>query len=160
MKNIVFLFLFSVSSAFILSKPVNDVRPVRSSKIVSQMGIFDFFKNAFANELFDDRRVKASHILVKTEEEANEIAKKIETTEITFADAAREFSTCPSSKAGGSLGEFGPGKMVPQFDQVCFDESIEPQTVVGPVKTAFGFHLIKIDKRFVNTNKSEGSSVF
>lgn len=77
-----------------------------------------------------------------------------------FADAASEFSTCPSAKKGGSLGAFGPGKMVKEFDKVCFDETIPVGTVVGPVKTIFGHHLIQVEDRFKNTVKSEGSAVF
>ncbi|KAJ1462948.1 hypothetical protein M885DRAFT_504414 [Pelagophyceae sp. CCMP2097] len=78
----------------------------------------------------------------------------------TFGDAARAFSTCPSGKSGGSLGTFEPGKMVAEFDKVCFDETVPVGVVVGPVKTQFGYHLIRVDDRFKNTVKSDGSSVF
>ena len=52
--------------------------------------------------------VSASHILVDSEDKANEILGKINAGEISFEDAAREYSSCPSSQQGGSLGEFGP----------------------------------------------------
>jgi peptidyl-prolyl cis-trans isomerase C len=54
-------------------------------------------------------------------------------------------SGCPSSKNGGSLGEFGPGMMVKNFDDVCFNEAVG--VVHGPVSTQFGEHLILITQR-------------
>ncbi len=86
----------------------------------------------------------ASHILVKTEGECLELKKTIEAG-AKFADVAREHSTCPSSRQGGSLGSFQPGQMVKEFDQVVF--SAEVKKVHGPVKTQFGYHLIWIDSR-------------
>ena len=115
---------------------------------------------AFGNEEYDDRRVEASHILIPTEEKASEIKALLEAGEQTFPDAARAFSTCPSSQSGGSLGAFEPGKMVKEFDAVCFDESVPVGEVVGPIKTQFGYHLIRLDKRFTNQDRSEGSGVF
>lgn len=86
--------------------------------------------------------VSASHILVDSEDKAKEILAKIESGEISFEDAARESSTCPSGKAGGTLGEFTKGQMVPEFDTAVF--SMEVGELRGPVKTQFGFHLIKL----------------
>ena len=65
--------------------------------------------------------------------------------ETAFEDAAREFSSCPSNAQGGDLGEFGRGQMVPEFDQVAFEAEIGQ--VVGPVKTQFGYHLVKVENR-------------
>jgi len=62
-----------------------------------------------------------------------------------FAEVAKEHSKCPSGKSGGDLGEFGPGQMVPAFDQVVFKEEVGK--VHGPVKTEFGFHLLEITGR-------------
>mmetsp|Transcript_4837 Transcript_4837/g.14659 ORF Transcript_4837/g.14659 Transcript_4837/m.14659 type:complete len:159 (+) Transcript_4837:42-518(+) len=135
-------------------------QPVAPRQSVVRFGFMDMIKNAFSNELFDDRRVRASHILVKSEDECQTIKTRIDAGETDFAEAAKEFSKCPSAKNGGSLGAFGPGKMVPQFDEVCFDEAIPVGTVVGPVKTVFGYHLVQVEDRFENTVKSEGSSVF
>ena len=86
----------------------------------------------------------ARHILVPTLETCEELKKKIEGG-ADFADVAREHSQCPSGKEGGSLGEFGPGQMVPEFDTVVFKEEVGK--VHGPVKTQFGFHLIEITSR-------------
>jgi peptidyl-prolyl cis-trans isomerase C len=92
-------------------------------------------------------QVNASHILVKTESESLDLLKKIVAKEISFEDAARKFSFCPSKKQGGSLGTFGKGMMVPEFEGVCFNDKNKVGDVVGPIKTPFGFHLIKINAR-------------
>ena len=86
--------------------------------------------------------VAASHILVDTEEKANELMEKINAKEISFEDAARENSSCPSGQNGGSLGEFTRGQMVPEFDEACF--TMEVGEMRGPVKTQFGYHIIKL----------------
>ena len=87
----------------------------------------------------------AKHILVDTEEKALEIMDSIVKGEVAFEDAAKEFSSCPSNAQGGDLGEFGRGQMVPEFDQVAFEAEVGK--VVGPVKTQFGYHLIKVEGR-------------
>jgi len=86
--------------------------------------------------------VAASHILVDSEEKAKEIQAKIEAGEVSFEDAAREHSSCPSKENGGALGEFTQGQMVPEFDKAVF--SMEVGELRGPVKTQFGFHIIKL----------------
>jgi len=97
-------------------------------------------------EMFvEGEAVGASHILVDSEEKANELLAKINAKEISFEDCARENSTCPSSENGGSLGEFTRGQMVPEFDEACF--SMEVGEIKGPVKTQFGFHLIKLTSK-------------
>ncbi|MBE6930966.1 MAG: hypothetical protein E7463_11895 [Ruminococcaceae bacterium] len=90
----------------------------------------------------------ASHILVKTEEEAAAILAQIKDGSITFEDAAMQNSTCPSGQKGGSLGDFGEGQMVPEFEQAC--AAMEVGTISEPVQTQFGYHLIRLN------NKSEG----
>ncbi len=90
--------------------------------------------------------VNASHILVDTEELAKEILAKIDAGEISFEDAAREYSSCPSKEAGGSLGDFGRGQMVPEFDTAVFDMA-EGEITREPVKTQFGYHLIKLNSK-------------
>lgn len=99
------------------------------------------------------KKATASHILFKPsqfpEEQARakllEIKAEIDNDAEKFAAAAREWSGCPSSKNGGSLGEFGPGMMVKNFDDVCFNERVG--VVHGPVSTQFGEHLILITQR-------------
>ncbi len=82
----------------------------------------------------------ARHILVATEKQASDIKRRLEQGD-DFGKLAKRFSTCPSKKQGGSLGEFSRGDMVKAFDDVVFKKSI--LTVHGPVKTKFGFHLIE-----------------
>lgn len=86
----------------------------------------------------------ARHILVETEDECNSLKAKIEGGE-DFAVVAKEHSKCPSGKEGGALGEFQPGQMVKEFNDVVF--SAEVNVVHGPVKTQFGYHLIEITSR-------------
>ncbi|MDY3202659.1 peptidylprolyl isomerase [Methanocorpusculum sp. GPch4] len=86
-------------------------------------------------------RVKASHILVKTEAEAKEIMQKIKAGD-DFAKLAKLYSQCPSGNAGGDLGYFGKGQMVKPFEEACF--KAKAGDVLGPVKTQFGWHLIKV----------------
>ena len=85
-------------------------------------------------------QASARHLLVDTEENCLELKAQIEAG-ADFADVAKEHSNCPSKAQGGDLGSFGPGQMVPEFDKVVF--SADLNTVQGPVKTQFGFHLIK-----------------
>ena len=89
-------------------------------------------------------QANARHILVDDEEKAKEILAMIEAGDKSFEDAAKEFSTCPSSQKGGDLGTFGPGQMVAEFDQAVF--SAKEGDLLGPVKTQFGFHLIRVEK--------------
>jgi len=85
-------------------------------------------------------KASAVHILVKTEKEAIKL-KQLLHKGASFSDLAKKHSTCPSGKKGGNLGEFSPGQMVKAFDNVVFKKPI--LEVHGPVKTQFGYHLIK-----------------
>lgn len=86
----------------------------------------------------------ARHILVDSEELCLELKGQIEGG-TDFADVAREHSSCPSGRDGGALGEFGPGQMVKEFDDVVFNGELN--VVHGPVKTQFGYHLLEITER-------------
>ncbi|WP_271273088.1 peptidylprolyl isomerase [Aliamphritea hakodatensis] len=85
-------------------------------------------------------KASAIHILVKTKPEAEKILKLLDKGE-DFAKLAKKHSICPSAKRGGDLGEFRKGKMVKAFDDVVFKKPV--LKVHGPVKTKFGYHLIK-----------------
>lgn len=87
-------------------------------------------------------RVRASHLLVKTEEEAKDIREKILKGETTFADAAAMVSLCTSGAQGGDLGFFGKGQMVKPFEDACF--SMELNEISNPIETQFGWHLIQL----------------
>ena len=85
-------------------------------------------------------RACARHILVKTEAEALKIKQMLEKGG-DFFTLAKKYSTCPSKKNGGSLGEFNRGDMVKAFDEAVFKGPL--LTILGPVKTQFGYHLIE-----------------
>ena len=87
------------------------------------------------------KQVHAAHILVKKEDQAKDLLARVKTGE-NFSDLAKKFSDCPSGKNGGDLGWFGRGQMVQEFDKAAFEGA--KGAVVGPVKTQFGWHLIKI----------------
>ena len=86
----------------------------------------------------------ARHILVDTKEECLQLKDRLDAGE-DFADVASAHSNCPSKAQGGDLGQFGPGMMVKEFDAVVFSADIN--TVQGPVKTQFGYHLLQVTSR-------------
>ncbi len=94
----------------------------------------------------------ASHILVDSEEGAKEALKEIENG-MSFEDAAKKYSSCPSKDQGGDLGEFTRGKMIPEFEEAAF--AMEVDTISQPVKTQFGYHVIKLVEK-----KQESQSSF
>ncbi|ALP43378.1 peptidylprolyl isomerase PpiC [Aeromonas schubertii] len=83
----------------------------------------------------------ALHILVKTERECLALKEKLDKG-ADFGQLAKRHSTCPSGKRGGDLGEFSKGDMVKAFDDAVFKGEL--LKVLGPVRTKFGFHLIKV----------------
>ena len=89
-------------------------------------------------------QANARHLLVATEEQCNELKTEIENG-ADFGAVAMQHSSCPSKGQGGDLGSFGPGQMVPEFDKVVFSAPIN--TVQGPVKTQFGYHLLEVTSR-------------
>jgi len=89
------------------------------------------------------KEYNASHILVKTKEEAEEIIKELESG-ADFAGLAREKSTGPSGPNGGQLGWFGPGMMVKPFEDAVV--ALEPGQISEPVETQFGWHVIRLNE--------------
>lgn len=87
-------------------------------------------------------KVLASHILVKTETEALAILTYLKRGQ-SFEELAKKMSLCPSGKRGGSLGWFTRHQMVKEFEDACF--SGKKGQIIGPVKTQFGYHIIRID---------------
>jgi peptidyl-prolyl cis-trans isomerase C len=141
------------------------------------MGLFDGISKAFNNQDFksQDQRVRASHILIKGEDSdevlttvrnlLGEIQSRVvdgegdESLSQVFAELARRQSQCPSKDQGGDLGLFGKGKMVKEFDLAIFpdDKSLAPEigTVVGPVVTDIGIHIILVTGRDENKDQVE-----
>ena len=90
--------------------------------------------------------VRARHILVETEDEANSIRAEIEGGR-DFADAAAEYGTDGTASNGGDLGFFSTGMMVPEFEEAAF--ALEEGELSQPVQSQFGWHLIKLEERRV-----------
>lgn len=99
------------------------------------------FAQGYFNPNIDVQEVRASHVLVKTRKEALQIKKDIKNGDITFEDAARKYSLCPSGQNGGDLGFFNRRQMVQQFSDAAFDLKIGE--ISDPVGTQFGWHIIK-----------------
>lgn len=103
------------------------------------------FYDANKESIKIDETFRASHILVKTEEEgAKEKAENL-LAELNngadFAELAKENSACPSGQSGGDLNFFGKGQMVPEFETAVIDLDVDQ--ISGLVETQFGFHIIK-----------------
>lgn len=90
-------------------------------------------------------KASARHILVEDEAVCNQVKDQINAGDISFEEAAEQYSQCPSGNSGGELGSFGKGQMVREFEDVVFSEAVN--VVHGPVKTDFGYHLIEITSR-------------
>ena len=90
---------------------------------------------------YRDDKVRASHILLKTRKEAEGVLKDLKAGK-NFAELAKEKSIGPSGVKGGDLGFFKRGQMVPAFDSAAF--SLSEGATGGPIKTRFGFHIIKV----------------
>lgn len=123
---------------FAMTKTVESVKPVTDEEAKAY---FDGHKERFVS----GESVNASHILVDSEQKASELLADIRAGKLSFEDAARQHSSCPSSENGGNLGEFTRGQMVPEFDTAVF--SMEVGEISEPVKTQFGYHLIKLNAK-------------
>lgn len=89
-------------------------------------------------------RIRASHILVSTLEAANQVLDELKEGN-DFEELAKKYSSCPSSENGGDLGLFSKGQMVKEFEDAAF--SLKIGEISKPVKTQFGYHIIKVTER-------------
>ncbi|MGY5874616.1 MAG: peptidylprolyl isomerase [Candidatus Thorarchaeota archaeon] len=87
-------------------------------------------------------KVRASHILVDKHSQAADLIRRITVDGDDFAKIASSFSSCSSKKKGGDLGWFGKGQMVAEFEKSVFSMDVG-QVTRDPVKTQFGYHIIK-----------------
>ncbi|MEA3514730.1 MAG: peptidylprolyl isomerase [Nanoarchaeota archaeon] len=115
---------------------------------VSDKEVQDYYDNNI-NQFKEGEQVRASHILVETESEAENILSQIRSGS-DFEELAQEHSTCPSSEEGGDLGYFAHGSMVPEFEEVAF--ALKVGEISDVVETQFGYHIIKL------TSKKEGGT--
>ncbi len=86
-------------------------------------------------------KIRASHILVDKHSQAVNLLSRIREGD-DFKNVARQHSNCPSKKKGGDLGWFMKGQMVPEFERAAFNLNVGAMTN-EPVKTKFGYHIIK-----------------
>jgi peptidyl-prolyl cis-trans isomerase D len=136
-----------------------DVDQVRQQVTVPQDQLEAFYKQNIA-QYTTPEQLGASHILLRIDDkdeaevrkQAEEIAKRAKSGE-DFAALAKQYSQDESNNTtGGSLGEFGRGTMVPEFEQAAF--AMKPGDVSDPVKTSFGYHIIKVEKNQPATTRS------
>ncbi len=115
------------------------------SEVTFEKTAVQAYYNANKVQFTEPETVKASHILVGDEDKLAEVQAALESGQ-SFADVAKQHSTCPSKENGGDLGFFGKGQMVPEFENTAF--SMKVGDVSEPVKTQFGYHIIKLaDKK-------------
>lgn len=126
------------------------ISKVMAEVTVSDEEIKDYYK-ANQQMFAEPEMVNAKHILVETKEKAEEIINEIKNG-LNFEDAAQKYSSCPSKAQGGSLGRFAKGQMVPEFEDAAF--SLEIGVVSEPVKTQFGYHLIKVEEKVEGSIKN------
>lgn len=124
---------------YAMNRLLKDVQPEEEEL----QAYYDSHKDRYAQ-----RKMKARHILVDTEDRANEILAEVNGGK-DFSEAAKAYSKCPSAQEGGALGEFGPGQMVREFDEVA--QTAEIGVPTGPVNTQFGSHLILVEDRKEHT---------
>ena len=116
----------------------------------TEQEVTDFYE-AHKSEYVTEPKVLCQHILVKVEDNYSSDEKSAAFEKIlaikeriaaggNFAEEAEKNSDCPSGREGGSLGWFGPGMMVPEFDKVAFE--MKKGEVSGVVTTQFGYHII------------------
>ena len=120
------------------------INKVLSEVTVTDADALEYYNNN-KESFVEQATVSAKHILVEDEEKCAKIREEIQSGACTFEEAAMKYSSCPSKEQGGSLGSFGKGMMVPEFEEAAF--VLELGTVSEPVKTQFGYHLIKVEER-------------
>ncbi|MEG0642070.1 MAG: peptidylprolyl isomerase [Clostridium sp.] len=126
------------------------INDVLSKVTVSDEEVEEYY-NANKDKFTDAPQLRASHILIDSEEKAKEIIAEIKSG-LSFKEAAQKHSTCPSGAQGGSLGSFGRGMMVPEFEDAAFELGLGE--ISEPVKTQFGYHIIVVEEKIAEKAKS------
>lgn len=124
------------------------LKQIAMQKLLNDVEISDEEVKKFyddnSDQFKDVYKFKAFHILVDEEEKAKELKERIDNGE-DFEELAKSDSKCPSSQKGGDLGEFQSGQMVPEFENALIE--MEIGDISEPVKTQFGYHLIRLDNK-------------
>jgi peptidyl-prolyl cis-trans isomerase C len=97
-----------------------------------------------SKEITGEEEVHARHILVETEDDAKAVEEELKKG-ADFAELAKKKSKDPGASDGGDLGFFTKDQMVPEFSSVAF--SLEPGKISDPVKSQFGWHVIKVEEK-------------
>lgn len=126
------------------------IQDVLSNVIVDDKDVLEYY-NENQEYFKDEEQLSAKHILVESEDKANDIYEMIKNG-LAFEEAAVMYSSCPSKEQGGSLGTFGRGMMVPEFEEAAFNSEIG--VITQPVKTQFGYHLILVEGKIEPKTKS------
>lgn len=116
---------------------------VEEKIIVNEKDIAAYY-NANKEKFATPEALRASHILVKREEEARDILVELSNNR-NFEDLARGRSIDPTSKIGGDIGYFTRHQLVPEIEEICFNMQVGE--ISGIVKTKFGYHIIKLTER-------------
>jgi peptidyl-prolyl cis-trans isomerase SurA len=149
-----------VREQLLISRTVS--REVQSKTNVTDAEVRAFFDSHRDSLGTRPEELKLAHILVAFEADtvqAKRARSKADSLRAllvkgrSFEDLARQFSDDPSGQRGGDLGAFGRGDMVPEFETVAFAQKLGE--VSQPVRTRFGYHLIKVDSRQAKTDSTE-----
>ena len=127
----------------------NQTRAFLSTELVGKLSEIEVIESEieslyvkFSTDIERKKEYNASHILVETETEAEELSLSLKNG-ADFSELAKTYSTGPSGAQGGNLGWFGQGAMVPTFENAVIKLKIDELSV--PVQTQFGWHLIKLN---------------
>ncbi len=137
-RKAVKLALENESRALLATEVLNHIEEAATTEELIEKAYTDKYTNGPAPQEY-----KAAHILVETEDEAKALLTSLEGG-ADFAELAKEKSTGPSGPTGGDLGWFGLGRMVPEFEQAV--TTLKVGDVSAPVKTQFGWHVIKLNE--------------
>lgn len=115
--------------------------------IITEANLKEYYSKNLKN--YNETKAKASHILVPTKAEADEVIQKL-SAGAAFSSLAKEFSIGPSSNDGGNLGWFNKEAMVPEFSNAAF--ALQPgKFTTTPVQTQFGWHVILLEEKVEDT---------
>ncbi|SHE36749.1 PPIC-type PPIASE domain-containing protein [Marinitoga hydrogenitolerans DSM 16785] len=118
---------------------------------VSEKELNEYIKNNFEDIKLRNEKILTKHILVTDESTANKILSEIKSGEISFEDAAKKYSIDKQSAVdGGSINWVAKNQVVPEYFEAAFNANVGD--IVGPVKTDYGYHIIKVEgKKVYNT---------